>query len=365
MQQSKSIYNTLCSYDNLYLAYKKARKHKTTKDYVIEFERDLDSNLSLLRSELLLYSYQPRPLVNFTVRDPKTRKISKSDFRDRVIHHALCNIIEPIFDKFFIHDSFANRIGKGSLKALSRFDYFKRKASKNNTLLCYVLKADIKKYFENVDHGILMNLIKHKIKDKKVLWLIKKILKNCAAQLGGRPFHLSKGMPLGNLTSQFFANIYLNELDYFVKHKLKARYYIRYVDDFVVLNSDKNILKGYKKLINQFLKQELKIELHQDKSRIISIGSRLTFLGFRMFYYHRLLKKSNLRKMKVKFATLKTDYKNRKTDYDTIYDFFEGWFAYAKQANTYKLRKKIAIDVGKEFTNDISTKEINRMTKSS
>ena len=171
-------------------------------------------------------------------------------------------------------------------------------------------------------------------------------------------------MPLGNLTSQFFANVYLNELDCFVKHKLKARYYIRYVDDFVILDCNKNRLKRYKEQINQFLIQKLKIELHPDKSKILQIGSRLTFLGFRIFHYHRLLKKSNLRNMRKKFSILLEQYKEHKIDYDTIYDFFEGWFAYAKHANTYKLRKKISIELGSSFTNEISTKEINRMAKS-
>jgi len=182
----RDLWQELCSYDNLELAYKKARKHKTTKDYVIEFEKDLENNLLLLRSELLLHSYNPQPLVNFIVRDPKTRKISKSEFRDRVVHHALCNIIEPIFEKSFIYDSCANRKGKGTLKALQRFDYFKRGVSKNNTIKCYAFKADIKKYFENVNHEILMKIIKKKIKDNKVLWLIRKILSNYA---GGANCH--------------------------------------------------------------------------------------------------------------------------------------------------------------------------------
>ncbi len=176
----KDLWKELCSCNNLELAYKKARKHKTTKDYAINFEKDLQNNLLLLRSELLLHCYNPKPLVNFIVRDPKTRKISKSDFRDRVIHHALCNIIEPIFEKGFIYDSYANRKGKGTLKALQRFDCFKRKISKNNTIKCFVLKADIKKYFESVDHEILMKIVKKKIKDNKILWLIRKILNTCA-----------------------------------------------------------------------------------------------------------------------------------------------------------------------------------------
>ena len=128
---NRDLWTELCSYDNLYLAYKNARKHKTTKDYILEFEKNLKDNLLLLRSELLLHSYNPMPLVSFIIRDPKTRKISKSNFRDRVIHHALCNVIEQIYDKGFIYGSYANRKGKGTLKALERFDIFKRKASHN------------------------------------------------------------------------------------------------------------------------------------------------------------------------------------------------------------------------------------------
>jgi len=208
------LYNTLCSYDNLFLAYKEARKRKTTKSYVIEFEKNLKENLLFLRSELLLHCYSPKPLVNFTIHDPKTRKISKSDFKDRIVHHALCNIIEPIFEKSFIYDSYANRMGKGTLKALQRFDFFKRKASRNNTEKCYVLKADIQKYFENVEHEILQSIIQKRVSDKRIIWLIRKILSNSSSQ--------NKGMPLGNLTSQFFANVYLNYFDWFVKTKLKA-----------------------------------------------------------------------------------------------------------------------------------------------
>ena len=188
MKTYDNLWRDLCSYENLYFAYKKARKHKTTKQYVIEFEKDLKDNLLLLRSELLLHCYNPKPLFNFIIREPKTRKISKSDFRDRIVHHALCNIIEAIFDKSFIYDSCANRVGKGTLKALNRFDYFKRKVSKNNTINCFILKADVKKYFENIDHNILMDIIKKKIVDNKVLWLVRKILDNCVGGGGGKAF---------------------------------------------------------------------------------------------------------------------------------------------------------------------------------
>jgi len=191
------LYTQLCSYDNLLLAFKKARKGKTTKDYVVEFEQNLKGNLLQLRIELLLHSYKPKPLQTFILRDPKTRKISKSAFRDRVIHHALCNIIAPNFEKEFIHDSFANRLGKRTLKAIQRYEYFQRKVSRNYTIISFVLKADIRKYFDNVSHDLLLNIIKKKITDQKILWLIKTILSNHKTDKEG------KGMPLGNLTSQF------------------------------------------------------------------------------------------------------------------------------------------------------------------
>lgn len=178
MENSDNLFDKLCSYENLELALKKARKRKTLKHYVMEFERNLKQNLIDLRNELIFHTYSPKPLKTFIVRDPKTRKISKSHFRDRVVHHALCNIIEPIFERTFIYDSYANRINKGTHKAIERFDYFKRKVSKNNTRACYVLKADIKHYFETVNHEILLNIIKRKIKDERVIWLVKTILKN-------------------------------------------------------------------------------------------------------------------------------------------------------------------------------------------
>ena len=174
MKTYKNLYPQLCSYDNLFLAYKKARKRKTKKEYVIEFERNLNHNLSELRMELLFHSYRPQPLTNFIIYDPKTRKISKSSFRDRIVHPALCNILEPIFEKRFIYDSYANRKNKGTLAAIKRYDYFLRKVSCNytkihnsNRINGYIFKADIQKYFDNVNHKCLLQILQRIILDKK------------------------------------------------------------------------------------------------------------------------------------------------------------------------------------------------------
>ena len=335
MDKPRDLWIELCSYKNLEIAFKKARKYKTLKSYVLEFEKNLEEKLLLLRSELLLHSYKPKPLQTFIVRDPKTRKISKSDFRDRVVHHALCNIIEPTFEEYFIYDSYANRKGKGALKALQRFDYFKRKVSKNDTKNCFVLKCDIKHYFKTVDHKILLNTVKIKVQDKNIIWFIKKILQNYNNR------EKNKGMPLGNLTSQFFVNVYLNELDYFVKHELKIKYYIRYVDDFVVLYDNYKSLEKYKDAINKFLIENLKIELHPDKSKIIKLDKGVNLLGFRVFYYYRLLKKVNKRKFDKKFREQLNFYKNTEISYKDFIKSLQGWFGYSMWANTYKLRIKI------------------------
>lgn len=330
-----TLYEELCSYKNLEKAFLKARKGKTQKQYVIDFEKKLKENLLELRAELLMYTYKPRPLKTFILRDPKTRKISKSDFRDRVVHHAIVNIIEHFFEKRFIFDSYANRVGKGTLGAIKRFDVFKRKVSKNNSRTCFVLKADIKSYFDTVNHKILINILQEQIQDSQIVWLIKVILDNHQGKLKG------KGMPLGNLTSQFFANVYLNELDQFVKHNLKATYYIRYVDDFVILSHSKKLLKKYKDEIDGFLKNKLDITLHPEKSKIVFVKKGVHFLGLRIFYYHTLLAKKNMRKFNKKLFKMQDKYSSKSISREDVVERFEGWMAYVTNANTYKYRKKI------------------------
>jgi len=176
MEVYKNIYHKIYEWENLVLAFSKARKGKTKKPYVAEFQENAIDNLKQLQFELMSMTYSPRPSKTFILRDPKTRKISRSDFRDRIVHHALCNILEPIFQKTYIYDSCANQKGKGNLFAIERFDKFKRKVTNNLKLEAFCFKADIKHYFEEVNHRILIKIIKRKIQDEKVVWLIKKIL---------------------------------------------------------------------------------------------------------------------------------------------------------------------------------------------
>jgi len=342
MKTYKNLYPKLYSYKNLELAFQKAGKGKSSKFYVIEFKKNLKKNLLELKRELEWEIYRPSPLTKFTIRDPKTRVIRKSIFKDRIVHHAVVNILDPIYEPRFISDSYANRINKGTIAAIQRFDIFKRKVSKNGNLVNnpidnnmirgYVLKADIKKFFDSIDQAKLLEILRRKIKDEKVIWLITKILKNFDNKISG--------MPLGNMTSQFFANVYLNDLDQFVKHKLKMKYYIRYVDDFVILHENKEILKNCKNKIEKYL-MNLKIELHPNKSKVYPLYKGLDFLGFKIFFYYKRVRKRNIKRFERKLMKLEKTYLNGDLPKSKFIAIVEGWFAYIMWGNTYRLRKII------------------------
>ncbi len=346
MRTYNNLYKEICSKENLFIAYKKARKGKSKKKSVLEFEKNLDYELEKLREELLSRTYQPQSLKRFIVRDPKTRIIHASAFRDRIVHHAIINVIGPIFEKIFIFDSFANRIGKGTHSAIKRFDCFKRKVSRNgrlvregnnaNSVEGYVFKVDIKHYFDTINHNILIDIIKEKIIDERLIWLIRIILENFSLE--------GKGMPLGNLTSQFFANVYLNKLDYFVKYKLKVRFYIRYVDDFVILHRSRKRLEYFKGEIIRCL-GELKLEIHPDKSKIEPLQKGTQFLGYRIFYHYKLLRKRNLYKFRKNFIKQINLLVDGRIGKEQILGNLQGWFGYARWANTYNLRKGIMKEI--------------------
>ena len=330
--------------DNLQLAFRKARKGKSGKWYVREFESNIDNELLKLKTELETQAYRPKPLSRFVIRDPKTRVIHASAFRDRVVHHALCNLIEPIIERTFIYDSFANRKKKGVHVGLERFDEFKRSVSQNgslvksakdgNMVVGYALKADIRHYFQTVDNEILTRIISKRIKDEKTIWLIRTILANHDFKKKG------KGMPIGNLTSQFFANVYLNELDYYVKHRLGIKFYMRYVDDFIILDRSKQKLTAYKWLIDNFIRQRLKLELHPDKTKIMPLHEGVNLLGFRIFYHYKLPRINNVRGFERKLEKcLSVEIGGGGATDEKVNKMLDGWFGYIMHGNTYKLRK--------------------------
>ena len=248
-------------------------------------------NILSLHNDLKNKIYHHGPYQAFNISDPKPRNIHKASVRDRLLHHAIYRILYPYFDKKFIADSYSCRLNKGTHRAMERFKHFTYKVSKNNTRTCWILKCDIRKFFASIDHSKLLYIIGKYIEDENVTWLLSQIITS-----------FDKGLPLGNLTSQLLVNIYMNEFDQFVKHRLKAKYYIRYADDFVFLSTNKSELQSLLPEIKDFLDKRLKLELHPDKVFIKTLFSGVDFLGWVHFPDHRVLRTVTKRRMFKNFS---------------------------------------------------------------
>lgn len=284
-------YNDTISLENLYGAWERFVSGKKCKKDVAEFSLDLSRNIIALHEDLKNKTYQHGGYEYFKVSDPKPRDIHKALVRDRLVHHALYRILYPFFDRTFIADSYSCRNGKGVHKANARFRKFALQVSKNNTKTCWVLKCDIRKFFASIDHEILLDILKQRIADQDMLRLLSEIVDS---------FHSTKkgvGLPLGNLTSQLLVNIYMNEFDRFVKHKLKAKHYIRYADDFVIFSQDRLWLEDALLRMKGFLLWELKLRMHPDKVFIKTLASGVDFLGWVHFSDHSVLRTVTKRRM--------------------------------------------------------------------
>lgn len=278
-------------------SWKEFLKGKRKRKDVQEFSLNLMDNIIQLHQDLANHTYNHGPYQAFRINDPKPRQIHKSSVRDRLLHHAIHRMLYPFFDRTFVADSFSCRVGRGTHKALNRFRGFGYKVSRNNTKTCWILKCDIRKFFENINHEILLTIFKKYIPDKRIIWLLQNVIKSFSAGP-------DRGLPLGNLTSQLFVNVYMNEFDQFVKHKLKVKYYIRYADDFVVMSQDKSWLEELLLKIGDFLSEDLKLSIHPDKVFIKTFSSGVDFLGWVHFPDHRVLRMTTKMRM---FKNLKSN----------------------------------------------------------
>ena len=353
------------SFQNLLKAFQKCRKGKRFKEETGLFEFNLEQNLFNLEKELNSRKWQPRKVHRFIVLEPKPREIIAATFRDRVVHHLVHSQINPLFEKRFIYDSYANRKNKGTHKAINRLQQFIRKITKNYTQPAFYLKGDVKSYFPTVDHQILFEIVKEMVKDEEILVIIENratglekfkpspkdptFQKSLLLQPSG------KGMPIGNLTSQLFANIYLDKLDHFIKEKLRAKFYLRYVDDFIIIDTSRKKLKFFAKRIDGFLKKKLKQSLHPRKTKILPLSYGIDFLG----YYFKIsqqsrkiiiyVRHSNVRRFKYRLIKLTKLYQEGKITEKYICESINAWYAYAKHANSYNLRKHLFKEHMKPF----------------
>ncbi|MFH0950909.1 MAG: reverse transcriptase/maturase family protein [bacterium] len=284
-------FEDIISLENLLTAWQGFLSGKRHRLDVQIFATNLMDNLFALHYDLLYHRYQHGGYQSFKISDPKPRQIHKASVRDRVVHHLLYQALYDYFNGRFICDSYSCRNNKGTHRALNRFKHLAGQVSLNHSQTCYVLKGDIKKFFASINQSILLDILKQRIIDPDLLWLIEQVLVSFSASQHG------VGLPLGNLTSQLFANIYLDQLDSYIKQELRVKHYIRYADDFVILSGDKNYLVNILDRIDIFLSINLKLSLHPDKVFIKTYASGVDFLGWIHFPHHRQIRTTTKRRI--------------------------------------------------------------------
>jgi len=337
-----SLYAQLTSFENLYQAYLAARKGKRDRAEVAAFTYNLEAELFALQDGLRALTYTPGAYHSFVVHEPKRRLISAAQFRDRVVHHALVRVIEPLFERRFIFDSYANRIGKGTYAALDRFTYFARRFR-------YVLPCDVREFFPSVDHVVLREQLARVIHDDSTLWLCDRILASGAGVLAGEYtpvcfpgddlFALSRprGLPIGNLTSQFWANVYLDPLDQFIKRQLRCKGYLRYVDDLALFSDDKRELAAWRDPVIERL-VPLRLTLHEEQAHARPVSEGIPFLGFLVLPDHRRLNSRRGHYARRRLRQLAVEARSGHIPFARLSASVLGWVAHAAHGDTYRLR---------------------------
>ena len=339
------LYAQITSFENLYRAYIAARKGKRGRAEVAAFTYNLEDELFALQDELRAFAYTPGPYRSFTVHEPKRRLISAAPFRDRVVHHALVQVIEPLFERRFIFDSYANRVGKGTHAALDRFTFFARRFQ------C-VLSCDVREFFPSVDHAILRDQLAPVIRDETTLWLCDRILESGVGILSGEYSMVQfpgddllaaarpRGLPIGNLTSQFWANVYLDALDQFVKHRLHCKGYLRYVDDFALFSDDKRELAEWRGAVIEH-SAALRLTLHEERAQAQLVGEGITFLGFRVFPHHRRLNSRRGHYARRRLCALAARVAAGRLPLARLSASVMGWVVHAAHGDTEGLRRVV------------------------
>ena len=340
-----ALFPEVVDFPNLYQAWRQAAKGKRGQPAAATFELNLGDELVRLQRDMADETWRPGPYHSFAILDPKPRLVSAAPFRDRVVHHALCQVIEPLFENTFIGDSYANRRGKGTHAALDRAQAFMRGHR-------YVLQCDIRQFFPSVDHAILEAVLFRKIADPAVQRLMALII-DSGGGIHDEAFRMvffpgddllaaarPRGLPIGNLTSQFWANVYLNELDQFVKRRLRCRAYLRYVDDFLLFSDDKPTLWAWKAAVTEFL-AGLRLALHERSSTVYPVAAGVPFLGFRLYPGHRLLKRRNGVNFQRRLARYHRAYGRGEMGFDDLRQRVQGWLAHVSAADTWGLRRSL------------------------
>ncbi len=344
MKRHRNLFEQITAFRNLLLAARKAQRGKRFGGATAAFNHHLEGELLRLQQELRSYRYRPGPPRQFAIYDPKPRLITAAPYRDRVLHHAVCNVIEPIFERTFIRDSYACRKAKGTHAAVDRLTQAMRRNA-------YALQCDVSKYFPSIDHEILKQLLRRKIACRDTLWLLDLIVDTAPPQEQGSryfpgddlftPLTRRRGIPIGNQTSQFFANVYLDPLDHFLKDRLRVRDYLRYCDDFVVLGQHKRDLWSVRQAVETFLASELRLALHPTKQWVRPVGAAVDFLGYRVFPTHRRLLRTSGYRFQRRLRAMQRAYAGGRITPEQVRQRVAAWLGHARHADTYGLRTAI------------------------
>lgn len=330
MKRVGHLFEHIVTFENLLSAAHKAfRGNKKYKGRAATFYVHLEQELLRLEQELRSGTYRPGPYRPFVIYEPKQRNIAAVDFRDRVVHHAICNLLEPLLDRGMIFDSYACRKGKGTHAAVKRAQQFARHFQ-------YFLKCDIKRYFESLDHEVLKQILARKLKDRALLHLLSLIINHSVP--GNEP---GKGIPIGALTSQWFANLYLSELDHFLKERLQITGYLRYMDDFLCFGPDKATLREWLLAIRSFVTNRLLVELKEDALRLAPVSQGIPFLGFRVFPGLIRLDRTHLVRFRRKITQREQAYERGEIDEETLIRSVSSMIAHISHANTSNMRKAL------------------------
>ncbi|MEP7342188.1 MAG: RNA-directed DNA polymerase [Acidobacteriota bacterium] len=357
MKRFGNLWPQVTAWENLVLAAKKAQRGKRYRDNVLEFNYSLEDELLTLQEELSNHTYCPGAYRTFQIVEPKKRMISAAPYRDRVVHHALCNVIVPLFEPSFIHHTYANRTGYGTHKALRQFAEYTRKYR-------YVLQCDIRQYFPSIDHRILKTALRRKLKCPSTLWLIDTIIDASNEQEPVNhyfadddlftPGERRRGLPIGNLTSQFFANIYLSGFDHFVKEQLSGAQYVRYVDDFALFSDDRDLLCAARLEVEKAL-DGLRLKIHPVKSQLFETRKGPGFVGFRILPDRTRVRADNLRRGRRRLRRHQTEFAQRKLGLGKLTECIRSWIAHLAHGQTWQLRERIFTSLA--FTLDAKARE--------
>lgn len=333
MKCYRNIFTQIVSIENLFAAWDEFRTGKMGKFDVQMFAQTVETQLFDLHRDLAAGTYRHGAYFAFQITDPKQRLIHKALVCDRIVHHALFSVLNPIFEPTFIANSFSCRVGKGTHKGVATVEQMLRSVSRNNTRPCYVLKCDISKFFASVDHVILPRLISRRLHDERTLVLLREIIGS---------FHSDfsttfgwKGLPLGNLTSQLFANIYMNEFDQFIKHGLHIKNYARYTDDFVIVSNDREYLENLIPELQNFLTQHLELRLHPAKTFIRKYSQGIDFLGYVIFPNHRLLRTKTKHRIMTRFHDRLLEYSHGLISNQQLEQIAQSYLGVLSHANMY------------------------------